>query len=669
MGKYLSKQKIPLIAVFIIVFLALVIPSHMAHAITIESAGNAIAATFGAVLKATAWPIIGIVSYVAFFLSSIALDISSAILNGALYLTINIKNIVAAVPAIESTWKVIRDFSSIFFIAALIYAGIATILDIGSPNLGNTIKNIVIAGLLINFSLFFTKVAIDASNVVALSFYRAMIPQNTTQQINYLDLNTVFKDGGISDLVMQTLKVQTFGGKGLSGITDLKIIAGTFFASFIMIVLAISFLVAGIMFVIRTAILLLLLAFSPVYWIAIILPELKEYAEQWRKMLIGMCTFPIVYLLVMYVGLTIVTSTGFQNITGTNGATLNGALFARSGMGLFLQYTTVLIIINGALVAAISAAGAGSKSLEKFINKTKGGISGFVGRNTLGYASRVGGKLVDSVEASKFANSRAGEITRGVTNVLTLGATSKLASRGLRKGLKAGEDSKYGSETSLTSYEKEVKERNKTISNLRAKNERETKLREALVGGDVKIIKSAVSRMNNKEIEGVKKHFDNTSFAGSLSSKQVENILKSDELNEQDKDKLKTARVKYIKDNIEKISSKDMEEHLKEDLPEEDKDGIKNKRKVSFTRVVDSGDESRIKDYMKNLSGKELSKMNEETLKKRAYIKFLTESQLREMVDLDMSIKQEIGIAIDDALPGTHSSQGYVRKNAGQWGV
>ena len=108
--------------------------------------------------------------------TSYILSISAIILNISIILTMNIKAIYEATPAINEVWIVIRNISSMFIIFGLLYTSIMTILDINKPNIKGLIVNIIMAGLLINFSLFFTKVLIDASNLVSLSLYRAIAP-------------------------------------------------------------------------------------------------------------------------------------------------------------------------------------------------------------------------------------------------------------------------------------------------------------------------------------------------------------------------------------------------------------------------------------------------------------------------------------------------------------
>lgn len=88
---------------------------------------------------------------------------------------------------INTAWVIVRDISNIFFILILLYVAMETILGIGHGT-KKVIANVVIMALLINFSMFFTKVVIDSSNVLALVFY------------NKMDVKVVDKDGNIKDI-------------------------------------------------------------------------------------------------------------------------------------------------------------------------------------------------------------------------------------------------------------------------------------------------------------------------------------------------------------------------------------------------------------------------------------------------------------------------------------
>src|SRR3989344_198393 len=72
---------------------------------------------------------------------------------------------------VSEGWAVVRDLSNLFFILVLLYIAIKIILDLGAAEAQKMITRVIIVALLINFSMFFTKVIIDSSNILALVFY------------------------------------------------------------------------------------------------------------------------------------------------------------------------------------------------------------------------------------------------------------------------------------------------------------------------------------------------------------------------------------------------------------------------------------------------------------------------------------------------------------------
>lgn len=76
-------------------------------------------------------------------------------------------------PFVVEGWGLIRDFCNIFFIFVLLYVAFSTILQIHGFNTKGMIINVVIIGLLMNFSLFAAQVIIDTSNILARVFYNS----------------------------------------------------------------------------------------------------------------------------------------------------------------------------------------------------------------------------------------------------------------------------------------------------------------------------------------------------------------------------------------------------------------------------------------------------------------------------------------------------------------
>lgn len=139
--------------------------------------------------------------------------------------TANLFNLVAAMTLssgmyqstfIQTIWVVVRDLANIFFILILLYAAMQIILDIGNGSSKKIVASVILIALLVNFSLFFTKVVIDSSNIAALIFYNRIDTTNT----NY---NPIRSDTGEKDMagaLVSKFKINNFFSGDL--IKDLK---------------------------------------------------------------------------------------------------------------------------------------------------------------------------------------------------------------------------------------------------------------------------------------------------------------------------------------------------------------------------------------------------------------------------------------------------------------
>jgi hypothetical protein len=74
-------------------------------------------------------------------------------------------------------WKLVRDVANIFFIIVMVYTGFAAVFDTqkGGSSMRKIVPALIINAILINFSLFATRVVIDVSNITARMFYSQMI--------------------------------------------------------------------------------------------------------------------------------------------------------------------------------------------------------------------------------------------------------------------------------------------------------------------------------------------------------------------------------------------------------------------------------------------------------------------------------------------------------------
>src|SRR3989338_1928359 len=79
---------------------------------------------------------------------------------------------------IKDGWVMVRDLLNLVFIFILLYAAISTILQYGNMDIKKILPSLIIAALLINFSMLITKMVIDASHIFAWEFYNQIDVKN-----------------------------------------------------------------------------------------------------------------------------------------------------------------------------------------------------------------------------------------------------------------------------------------------------------------------------------------------------------------------------------------------------------------------------------------------------------------------------------------------------------
>jgi hypothetical protein len=236
-----------------------------------------------------------------FFNTLIAISINGAILKS---------------PVINTAWTVVRDLSNLFFILILLYIAIQTILGIGHGT-KQMIAKVLLMALLINFSLFFTKVIIDTSNVIASVFYQKLaintvrpdgtpIPYKGTTGNNEKDLAGAmvnsFNPTKLLDLsFFEKVKIELDSPNEV----PTNVLTGiTLVAAALMLFAAYAFFVVGISFLGRLIELFVLMIFSPFAFMSSSLPLLGhvEYLgwDAWFKRLISVSFMAPVFMFFMY---------------------------------------------------------------------------------------------------------------------------------------------------------------------------------------------------------------------------------------------------------------------------------------------------------------------------------------------------------------------------------
>ncbi len=316
-----------------------------------------------------------------------------------------------AITGINIAWGVIRDLANILFIFILIYGAIQTILGAGGKRAKEVIVGVVIAAILINFSMFFTKLIVDASNLVAITFYQPIAKDSSgetsgaglaTSYMRPLKLSTLFSPNNSPTGSSMLAEV----GNDLGKLTVVSI-GGSIF----LVITAFVFFAVAIMFIIRFVQIIFLLILSPIGLLGSVIPGMKSNSEKWWKLLMNQAIFAPVYMIMTWVVLTIFNSGGFILASQASGSGQDALSNAFSGtgpdtFGLIINFIVIIAFAIGTLIIAKQVADQGGTAGQKIVGSALGlgaGLAGFGGRKFIGGAAR---SMADSESLKEQASKK-----------------------------------------------------------------------------------------------------------------------------------------------------------------------------------------------------------------------------------------------------------------------
>ena len=318
-------------------------------------------------------------------------------------------------PFIPIAWAIVRDLSNIFFILILLYIAIQLILDLGGHDAKKMITKVIVIALLINFSMFFTEVVIDSSNILALIFYNKM--SVSTNNANgsarpYQSANGE-KDvaGGLAAsfnpaTLLSSDFLNSTGNTSLQGAQTSSLNSQTnkqqadpwtvmgllFISAVLMLFAAYAFFVSGFSFVGRLIELFVLIIFSPFAFMSFTVPKLEkiEYIgwDAWLSRLLTVSFMAPIFMFFMYFIFLLVQSTFLSSMISKTTNTsfivtiltvlipemivivllLKAVEFAKKGSGKFGE-----MVMKGAQLAGGLAVGAATGGTALLATKGIGG--------------------------------------------------------------------------------------------------------------------------------------------------------------------------------------------------------------------------------------------------------------------------------------------------------
>jgi hypothetical protein len=385
--------------------------------------------------------------------SSIAFSISTNIYNNPTF--------------ISSGWGIVRDISNLLFIAMLIYVAFGLILDLKKVDAKKMIVSLVVMAVLINFSLFFTKVVIDSSNILARIFYRQIVILGTPSDASSASSTDIVNATGVEVkslsqalmdgfdvnkmLSIETLQKMNAEGKGDEpGFVFLIILL----AVLLNLVAAWIFFICALLFIGRIAGLWISMIFSAFAFMSFAVPwvgGIKRLGwHSWIEDLMGVAFLAPIFIFFMYLIISFVNTKfldglflHIKNFTMTQfiialiiqfvilimllkqskelamklageagGAIVNGLKGAGAAVGGFVTGAALAAVSGGTSLVARNTIGAlGNKVANSDTLKAreaKGGIPGWIARQQLNAGKYLGSASFDPRATKTFQGAMAG---------------------------------------------------------------------------------------------------------------------------------------------------------------------------------------------------------------------------------------------------------------------
>lgn len=490
--------------------------------------------------------------------------------------------------SIDSIWSIIRDICNLAFIFGFIYVGIRTIINPDSADTKRFLAQIIIGALLINFSLFFTKIVIDFSNFSAVQIYNAMI-DNPEGDISYAFAQKL----GVTSLYTPPSTPDQ-----LAAVTGAGHLWFYVMGAIMLVVAGFVLAAGGILLVVRFVILILIMMFSPILFAATIFPKTEKYAEELWGELISYSFFAPVYLLLLIASLKVLegatTALGIGTTTTLSEGLLNGKT---DSYGVILNFVIVIMFLIFSLQVAQRMGIGGGKMAVSAGNAIRGKVQGAIGRNTVG---RIGEKLAKNQDESRKSNSRFRQFY-----------AASLRGTGIDAVAQSAKKTKFGSSQSRA----DVVTENKEVAAARARNKTTSDISDA-IAKSATIDADPNASQSDKDTARVQME----RAVANASTDQLLALLKKHESN--------TQEYATIVANMSESQVASLTNAKQEDFDDGKKVKLKNKRKLIAEQRYSS---AATRDTLSRANTDELASMSSEFLSREEHAMRLNSSQMDDL--------------------------------------
>lgn len=253
---------------------------------------------------------------------------------------------------VKLAWQVARDLTNTFFFFIVFYLSLGKILNIGAPKFNDGIKNVIIVALLVNFSGFFVRTTIDASNIMANHFYKQISPNHATGQA----FNPI--SGSISSQFLKNLSLVPKLIEGEDGGPDaiVSLSVPQMFIAFLLnlvflLVTSFVFFAGAILLAIRTVSLMIVFIMSPLAFLCLMFPGQRGKFDKWMHTMLDQSFFAPFYIFLIWVVLAILEQgDGLTGVFSQQGQSYTGSWSDLLSLTVF-QLIIISLMVSTILLA------------------------------------------------------------------------------------------------------------------------------------------------------------------------------------------------------------------------------------------------------------------------------------------------------------------------------
>ena len=255
-------------------------------------------------------------------------------------------------------WKNVRDFLNIAFILFLLFSAFCTVFQVSKYSYKNILLNLVLMALLVNFSFPIARFIIDVSNVLMYTMLNGFFPGETSF--------------GILGHIANTTQIQGIVNPKNAGTTQLVL------TLIFLFILAITFLVMALLFVIRIVALGIIIIFSPLAFTGSIIPGLQDKASSWWKELFNYSFFGPIMIFMIYIAVSVMNAGSAEmskTITSIASKNSNDSTLVAD----LCRFIIPIVILWMGMGIGKSMSGSSSDAVLGFAKKTLGKVGRLTG--------------------------------------------------------------------------------------------------------------------------------------------------------------------------------------------------------------------------------------------------------------------------------------------------